>query len=99
MDDLIRRSDAETEIKALLKSPYANRGDVFGRGAQDALKIVGCVLTKLPAVDAVEVVHSAWGKDTNTAECLNCKSVFPAFLRCCSFCPFCGAKMDGGDET
>lgn len=54
-----------------------------------------------PTIDAVEVVHGRWihGATLNhewrkCSECLVSQEIFGCF----TYCPNCGAKMDGGAE-
>ena len=59
------------------------------------------VVSKAPTVDAVEVVHGRWGFGiVNHREYMKCsvclKSQTPTGVF--TYCPNCGAKMDGGNE-
>ena len=63
-------------------------------------------ISKLPTVEAVEVVHARWemGLDEGDYEYGTCSvcgyNEYNAF-GCClphNYCPNCGAKMDGGNE-
>ena len=56
-------------------------------------------------VDAVEVVHGQWipaGKTEELAKCSVCGTMNHTldyvFLLKMKYCPYCGAKMDGGNE-
>ena len=50
-----------------------------------------------PTVDAVPVVHGHRVDDGGFyARCSQCDGVLPI---CANYCPNCGAKMDGGDNT
>ena len=57
-----------------------------------------------PAVDAVEVVHARWAyTDEGYKVCSNCCWEHPVldnngFTVADTFCPSCGAKMDGGAD-
>lgn len=61
------------------------------------------MLEKLPAADVVPVVHGRWnvieGRRLDNAICSNCGRRFQAYYEAYSFCPNCGAKMDGGDSN
>ena len=54
------------------------------------------IVTELPTIDAVEVVHGRWiphNKGTNNwVECSECNTVGSPFWK---RCPVCEAKMDG----
>lgn len=96
MGDLIYREEA---VKALI----ANIDDV----AEAFIR-----LEKLPAVDAVPVVHGRWVKMTGMMppeyhghyECSECqwhlKGLRNSWTREeeLSYCPGCGARMDGDNE-
>lgn len=52
-----------------------------------------------PAADVAPVVHGRWnvieGRRLDNAICSNCGRRFQAYYEAYSFCPNCGAKMDG----
>ena len=64
------------------------------------------MLEKLPAADVAPVVHGRWEYDLptiNTYGQLRCSicnwwTLDPSVDRSYSYCPNCGAKMDGGDN-
>jgi hypothetical protein len=62
------------------------------------------LLNEQPTVDAVEVAHGRWilketcGKHTEKFHCSVCNKV-PKSLCTETYCPNCGAKMDGGNEN
>ena len=84
MDDLISRAAA---VRALASS----NGDYL-----DALER----LEKIPAVDAVPVVHGRWIDENQDdsldprMRCSICTGVESPLLKW-RYCPNCGAKMDG----
>lgn len=52
-------------------------------------------LNALPAADVVPVAHGRWVEGPSNPYCSEC------FVECrdeTTFCPNCGAKMDGGEE-
>lgn len=57
---------------------------------------------EIPAADVVPVVHGRWnvieGRRLDNAICSNCGRRFQAYYGAYSFCPNCGAKMDGGES-
>lgn len=59
------------------------------------------MLEKLPAADVAPVVHGRWdnldGYKTRRA-CSMCGWDVPEYGKFYSYCPNCGAKMDGGGE-
>ena len=59
------------------------------------------ILEKLPAADVVPVVHARWnnmdGYKTRKV-CSECGWDVPEYGKFYSYCPNCGAKMDGGDN-
>ena len=61
-----------------------------------------CPIWKAPAADVAPVVHGRWnvieGRRLDNAICSNCGRRFQAYYEAYSFCPNCGAKMDGGDN-
>ena len=56
-----------------------------------------CVIDNVPTVDAVEVVHGRWKRTpiSGTLFCSACDKI-PEFQIETTYCPNCGAKMDGG---
>lgn len=61
-------------------------------------------LEKMPAADVQEVKHGKWKNNTftKTIMCDQCRrNIYQADVRFVemfySFCPYCGAKMDGKD--
>ena len=86
-----------------------------GRCSKDVLPAAYCagwngllgLIEKAPTVDAVPVVHGRWemrptGMATDTgpeykAYCTVCNEPNKQYQP--PFCPHCGAKMDGGDNT
>lgn len=67
---------------------------------------IDSVIDKAPTIDAVPVVHGRWEvvqvwKDNpqTTLKCSACKVNQPIYEHDeWLYCPFCGAKMDGGAE-
>ena len=51
-------------------------------------------LCKIPAVDAAPMVHGRWGKDCDCSVC-DFKPWYEYDIHTLSYCPNCGAKMDG----
>lgn len=79
-----------------------------GRCSRDVLPAEYCagwnglirLLEKAPTVDAVPVVHGRWnnmdGYKTRKV-CSECGWDVPEYGKFYSYCPNCGAKMDGGN--
>ena len=52
-----------------------------------------------PTVDAKEVVHGRWiHKGAWHIECSECNYILAHIGEAKNYCPYCGAKMDGGNE-
>ena len=80
-----------------------------GRCSRDVLPADYCagwnglirLLEKAPTVDAVPVVHGRWnnmdGYKTRKV-CSECGWDVPEYGKFYSYCPNCGAKMDGGGD-
>ena len=65
------------------------------------IDVISDAIEDAPTVDAVEVVHGRWiWGESNHREWMKCseclKSQTPNL--CFTYCPNCGAKMDGGNE-
>lgn len=81
-----------------------------GRCSRDVLPADYCagwnglirLLEKAPTVDAVPVVHGRWnnmdGYKTRKV-CSECGWDVPEYGKFYSYCPNCGAKMNGGIEN
>lgn len=53
-------------------------------------------IKKLPAEDIIPVVHGRWTRVTaGYYECSSCKSHVAVFSGHMTYCPNCGARMDG----
>ena len=90
---------------------FIRRNYCDGCNSYDGVKCRACehddeilMLEEAPTVDAVEVVHAHWEPEGNTGylRCSHCKDVYinEEWLTDgrWSYCPNCGAKMDGGHE-
>lgn len=108
MTDYIKRTDA---VKIAEKYGLAN-GSVLGRhtGLADC---IARDISELPAADVAEVVHGRWILHHTVTgnpytECSNCctnvavktdKGTSAKLdMRGMPYCPFCSAKMDGGNN-
>ena len=101
---LIDGMDTVTKISKKVQPLLQN-----GCSAQELYDAVLEGIAEAPTVDAVEVVHAAWvcvnedanvwmctGKDGCGNELILLEST-PKFNGW-DYCPYCGAKMDGGNE-
>lgn len=60
---------------------------------------VECILAE-PAADVAPVVHGRWIEDGSLIiTCSECKRGYNLIAKYTHYCPNCGAKMDGGDNT
>ena len=97
MTDYIRRIDA---VKIAEKYGIAN-GSVLGRhnGLADC---IARDISELAAADVAEVVHGWWGTHSDKPDCLICSVCNCGFDMWKhdphTYCPNCGAKMDGGKD-
>ena len=96
MSDLISREALREDFYEL---------EIHGTMAVKAvLPIIEERIDNLPAVDAVEVVHAKWERlkyVNGWARCSRCESTWElekidAFNM--TFCPNCGARMQGGSD-
>ena len=77
------------------------------RSAYEAVWKLARVLKKIPAADVAPVVHGRWEyipQTINTYGQLRCSicnwwTLDPSVDRSYSYCPNCGAKMDGGADN
>lgn len=99
MNDLISR-------KALLE--VAEHNVEFQEGIVDVY-ILESILAGMPAIDVTPVVHGRWVKPHwhNSASCANCSvcgteashHIYRGVQQFYKICPYCGAKMDGGNDN
>lgn len=106
MADLISRAEAIAEIEEYIEE-YSELEPETGYHNLKwcAMEEAKDVLSMLPTVDAVPVVHARWRElKDGTEECTNCLGLCPheenyngdvIFNFGCEYCPWCGAKMDG----
>ena len=94
MDEYIKRAAA---VKSVLRMRRPENSVAQNR----MLSIIQMDMLKLPAADVAPVVHGRWnvieGRRLDNAICSNCGRRFQAYYKAYSFCPNCGAKMDGGE--
>ena len=87
-DEYIRRSDA---LKGI---------ELFQCGWAEIEAVQSDYIERLPAADVAPVVHGKWGDNGIAGSMLVKCSVcgFDCGANSFSYCPNCGAKMDGGNE-
>ena len=85
-DEYIRRSDA---LKGI---------ELFQCGWAEIEAVQSDYIERLPAADVAPVVHGKWGDNGIAGSILVKCSVcgFDCGANSFSYCPNCGAKMDGG---
>ena len=95
MTDYIKRTDA---VKIAEKYGLAN-GSALGQHTGLADCIASEILS-LPAADVAPVVHGKWGDNGISGSMLVKCSVcgFDCGANSFSYCPNCGALVDGGNE-
>jgi len=93
MADLISRAAAIQ----IAESYGCNNGSALGHHSGTA-DCIASEIAKLPAVDAVPVVHARWqgvSPFVDTEECSNCRYNIQSEELETPYCPWCGAQMDG----
>ena len=107
MSDLIRREDALNATKMVYIECLIIDEKDYEEGMADDLAVVfASDIKKIPAVDAVPVVHGRWIPKGYTTFKNKFEEVqIPTFFKCSecgtvrtdkyNYCPNCGAKMDG----
>lgn len=76
---------------------------------EDAIELCNNPLSEqsmrlIPPADVAPVIHSRWIKTEDGAECEKCGreavyQIIDDHWQYEPFCPHCGAKMDGGENT
>lgn len=98
-NDMISRAAACDEIGKMIHE-YLEKDD---HDLADALILARrYVLKRLPAVDAVPVVHARWTTERTCIHdgewyCSACEYEPIVFMES-NYCPHCGAKMDGDPQ-
>lgn len=65
---------------------------------------IEAIVEELPAADFAPVVHGKWERKytangiVTRNVCTNCNEWVPLQIEPYSFCPYCGARMDGGQH-
>lgn len=98
MDEYIER-EALREILDGWRDAHADVDDVYGCGL---LEDVICEVDAQTAADVAPVVHGRWIYDEKAQRpyCSVCKGYFYGATNSpMSYCPNCGAKMDGGADN
>lgn len=103
MSDYIRR-DALREARNLAIRAYEN-ANVFNADAiRKRLKPLLDAVVDTPAADVAEVVHARWERVRSNWHCTGCHKGYritngAPMASSFSYCPNCGAKMDGGTNN
>ena len=103
MAEYIKREDALDAITDLA-------GKAPTRSAYEAVWKSARVLKKIPAADVVPVVHGRWlhsGYEEYSGhlalvKCSRCSHeayAIACYVREGNYCPYCGARMDGGADN
>ena len=98
-DEYIRRDDF---IQYLEK---CKKGAAVTNLVWAAIMAIERDVRDMPAADVVPVRHGRWEKQRGLYSCSECGMTCPYDVQAdvieywaCSYCPRCGAKMDGGNE-
>ena len=93
MDEFIEREALITKFKKMELGEHGLVERLFADG-------VYAVIAAFPAADVAPVVHGRWnnmdGYKTRKV-CSECGWDVPEYGKFYSYCPNCGAKMDGGE--
>lgn len=100
-NDLISRAELIEHFRGIARAQANARVFI----AADAWEGAACMLEKAPAVDAEPVRHGRWEKAPKFEHMLRCSECKDAYVeddwiagRKWSYCPNCGARMDGGKQ-
>lgn len=110
MTDLISRSAARELVRKAAR--YVVVIPETGRGYDGAVLIDEIMhgFNKIPAVDAVPVVHASWvsevvtkkdwkGRTNHYYQPCSCSACHEPAFREYKYCPYCGARMDGEENA
>lgn len=88
-----------------LKECYKENEEAFSPGlvefACNAFNMVEEFVKRAPPVDVAPIVHGTWIAHPNNSEqvcCSECDVILNGISECFSYCPNCGAFMDGGEN-
>lgn len=102
----MRLIDADALCRSLVDWMFESFGKDDGHDVEfDLINKVLVGIDAAPTADAVPVVHGEWVPvvyGAKTHICSRCSNYAPRFgdgsQHRSVYCPFCGAKMDGGDN-
>lgn len=94
---LIDANEAIEKINCLCVDGNENWIGTVNQSFVDHAEVID-ILSDMPTVDAVEVVHGRWIRRHNETKCSRCKFIYYSNHDDFNYCPNCGAKMDGGNE-
>ena len=100
MDEYIKRKAALALVK-----PDAPEDEKAAVTIATAKKLVRSIIQRAPAADVAPVVHGHFVHDgprfsggVDWWHCSSCGRLVSGVETRFDYCPFCGAKMDGGDD-
>ena len=100
MDEYIKRKAALSLVK-----PDAPEDEKAAVTIATAKKLVRSIIQRAPAADVAPVVHGYFVHDgprfsggVDWWHCSSCGRLASGVETKFDYCPFCGAKMDGGDD-
>lgn len=98
--DYIRRDLAKKRFSKRLMWLKEDVHDEYSGALLDGCEADIELLDEIPAADVVPVVHGKWGDNGIAGSMLVKCSVcgFDCGANSFSYCPNCGAKMDGGNK-
>ena len=94
----------EREAALALVKPDAPEDEKAAVTIATAKKLVRSIVRRTPAADVAPVVHGRWEAKgyvcgESEFECSVChKTEWRTSISRFRWCPFCGARMDGGDD-
>ena len=70
----------------------------YTEGWNDAILMVKSMIHSEKAADVAPVVHGLWGNYEPYSDGYRCSCCKLVHRTCTTYCPNCGAKMDGGND-
>ena len=95
MAEYIEREAISEEIRKYYykNPPNFSYGEGFDRGLDRAQRAI----LDAPAADVAPVRHGRWGNYEPYSDGYRCSCCKLVHRTCTTYCPNCGAKMDGGN--